>query len=159
MGRKRTQLDMSEAERAQLQGLLRTATGSRTRERIQVALWAASGRHTLEDLAKRTHRARATIQNWLAKFHTDGVTGLLTRDTPPGSTSPIAKRRVQRQLQAGLEAGRWQSAQAVSDWLAEVHGVKRSRKSIYYWLTKLGVRGGARATSAQGTGSNAAPRI
>jgi hypothetical protein len=40
---------------------------------------------------------------------------------------------------AGLKAGRWTLAAHVSAWLEEMHGISRSRKSIYYWLAKLGL--------------------
>ena len=49
------------------------------------------------------------------------------------------KRQNQRQLQAGLQAGRWTSAAHVAAWLEETHGISRSRKSIYYWFAKLGL--------------------
>ena len=149
MGRKRTHLELSAAERAMLHRLLRTATDSRTRERAQWALWASTGEHTLEDLARKIGRARATIQNWLDKFSAGGVGGLLERDTPPGSSSPVGSPEVQAELRAGWRGGRWSSAAAVAVWLAEAHGIKRSRKSLYYWLERLGRRGsGPRRRSA-----------
>jgi len=99
-------------------------------------VWAASGQHTLEDLARLVGRQRSTIQNWLAKFAAGGVPGLLERDTPPGIISPIAELRVQKQLQEGWKVGRWKSATEVAAWLKEAHGIERSRKSIYYWIGK-----------------------
>jgi transposase len=99
---------------------------------------AAEGRHTLEELAQITGRARATIQNWLGKFARHRIAGLLKRHTPPGTISPLADQLVQSQLRAGLKAGRWTSAAAVARWLDEAHGIHRSRKSIYYWLRKNG---------------------
>lgn len=143
MGRKRTCLELSATQRAELQQLARTTAGARARERAQLALWAASGEHTLEDLAQLAGRARATIQLWLDKFRADGVRGLLARDTPPGLNSPLATAAVQAELRAGLATGRWRSASAVAVWLEETHGIKRSRKSIYYWFTKMGRRGHA----------------
>ena len=145
MGRKRTHLELSAAERAMLHRLLRTATDSRTRERAQWALWASTGEHTLEDLARKIGRARATIQNWLDKFSVGGVGGLLERATPPGSTSPLAEPRIQEQLKAGLKTGRWRTAREVAAWLEETHGVKRARKSLYYWLVRM------RRSSRRGT--------
>ncbi len=140
MGRKRTHLELSAAERALLQQHLRTAADPRARERAQFARWAASGQDTLEDLDCKAGRARATIQNWLDKFNAGGVAGLLERATPPGSTSPLAEPRIQGQLKAGLKTGRWRTAREVAAWLEAEHGVKRARKSLYYWLTKRGPR-------------------
>lgn len=138
MGRTRTQLLLSAAQQAELPRRLRAATDPRERERLQVALWASSGRHTLEELSEMAVRSRATIQIWLSKFKAGGLSGLLARDTPPGSTSPLNRSRLQAQLRAGLASGRWSSAQAMSVWLRETHGIQRARKSLYYWLKKNG---------------------
>lgn len=112
-----------------------------------MALDAASGRHTLEDLARRAGRARATIQLWLGKFVRGGIQGLLQHDTPPGSISPLAAPHLQAELQAGLNAGRWRSAQEIARWLNDVYGIRRARKSVYYWLRKR--RSLARPTQGQ----------
>ena len=141
MGRKRTRLTMSRTERGTLVQLLRGSEDERARERAKVALWAATGRHTLEDLAQKAGRARATIQNWLDKYRAGGLAGLLERHTPPGSISPIGSAAVQAQLRVGLRAGRWRSASEVAGWLQNRHGIERARKSVYYWFAKLGRRG------------------
>ena len=138
MGRKRTKLRMSAAQRAELQDCLKRGGDARRQERARWALEAASGRHTLEELARQTGRARATIQNWLGKFKAGGVAGLLERDTPPGLVSPLAQPRLQAELQTGFQAGRWASAAEVATWLHDRHGIKRTRKSIYYWLNRNG---------------------
>ena len=134
MGRKRTLVKLSASQRGQLDNRLRCDGDARARERAQFALWAASGQHTLEDLARLIGRRRLTIQNWLAKFNAGGVAGLMARDTPPGSVSPIADPELQAELQAGWKAGRWQSASQVAAWLKDAHGIVRSSKSIYYWI-------------------------
>ncbi len=138
MGRKRTQLRMNAAQRAELQHCLERGGDARQRERARWALEAASGRHTLEELARQTGRARATIQNWLGKFKAGGVAGLLERETPPGVVSPLAQPRLQAELRMGFQAGRWASAAEVATWLRDQHGIKRARKSIYYWLNLNG---------------------
>ena len=139
MGRKRTQLNLSPAERRAAQRLLSTGIDPRVVERVGLALLAATGLFTLEELATKVKRRRSTLQNWLGKFQTGGLAGLLERDTAPGVASPVAKATVQRQLQAGLKAGRWTSAAHVAAWLEETHGIRRSRKSIYYWFEKFGL--------------------
>ena len=138
MGRKKTQLQLSPAERAELLRLSRLPASRRDRERARMALQAAAGDHTLEDLAGQVGRSRSTVQNWLNKFAAGGVAGLLERNTPPGRVSPLANATIQRQLENGLNSGRWQSAREVASWLAETHGIRRARKSIYYWLEKNG---------------------
>ena len=141
MGRNRTRLELSAGEQAALRQRLATARHRRDRERLRVVLDATSGQHTLEELAGRVGRVRATIQLWLGKFAQGGVNGLLERDTPPGSISPIASPGIQAQLRAGWRTGRWQSVSQVAAWLEDAHGIKRARKSIYYWLEARGRRG------------------
>lgn len=140
MGRKRTHLYLTDSQEAQLRRLLCHAADPRARERARFAILAKKGQHTLEEIAELVGRARATIQNWLSKFKSGGVSGLLERHNPPGSNSPIASPAVRAELEAGLEARRWRSAGQVATWLREAHGIRRSRKSVYYWLEKLGGR-------------------
>jgi transposase len=119
---------------------MRTCADPRVVERVGFALLGATGQLTMEELAEKVGRRRSTLQTWLAKFQAGGLTGLLERDASPGITSPLGAARVQQQLQAGLKAGRWTSAAHVAAWLKEAHGITRSRKSIYYWFEKLGLR-------------------
>ena len=108
-------------------------------ERARFALLGATGEYTLEELAGKLGRQRSTLQQWLGKFRAGGLAGLLERDTAPGLASPMATPKVQRQLQAGLQNGRWTSAAHVAAWLKRAHGIQRARKSIYYWFEKCGV--------------------
>ena len=103
-----------------------------------MVLWSTSGQHTLAELAWLSGRARSTIQIWLDAFTAGGVSKLLARESPPGSTSPVAEAKVQEQLQAGLKAGRWRTAGQIAAWLKEAHGIERAAKSLYYWLGKVG---------------------
>jgi transposase len=129
---------MSAAEATQLKNQIRCATDARDKERLQVVLWATSGQHTLEELARLAGRARSTIQVWLDNFTDGGLSRLLEREAPPGKPSPVAEANVQAQLQAGLKVGRWRTAGQVAAWLKEAHGIERATKSLYYWLGKAG---------------------
>jgi transposase len=150
MGRRRTRLNLTARQRAQLDLLLRGQTEPRERERLRVCLWAASGQHTLDDLAALAHRRRSTIQNWLAKFHAGGLAGLVRRERPPGLISPVSKPEVQSGLEQGLNAGTWKSAAEIASWLKRTHRIELSRKSVYYWLEKNGWQApGARRRSAE----------
>lgn len=134
MGRRRTQLTLTAAQSAELTELLKRNDDLRMRERLRFVKHAASGRHTLEELAGLTGRSRSTIQNWLGKFLTGGLRGLLERDAPPGRESPLAQPTIQKQLAAARKSGRIRTAADAVAWLEKQHGVKRARKSVYYWL-------------------------
>ena len=150
MGRRRTQLDLSLAERREALRLVRSCADPRLAERAGFALLGASGELTMEELADKVGRRRSTLQTWLRKFRAGGLAGLLERDAAPGVTSPLGAARVQRQLQAGLKAGRWTSAAHVAAWLEATHGISRSRKSIYYWFAKLGLSPAESLPSSRG---------
>lgn len=137
MGRNRTRLDLTSAQLGKIQRLLESARDTRLRERLQFVLHAATGRNTLEDLARHAGRSRSTIQNWLEKLEAGGVAGLLDRDAAPGMVSPLAGMTIQVQLEAGVKSGRWKSAAEIAAWLKQEHGIERSRKSIYYWIRKV----------------------
>jgi len=138
MGRQRTRLKLTAEERAQLDLLLRGQRDPRERERLRVCRWAASGRHTLDDLAGLAQRRRSTIQNWLRKFHEGGLAGLMRRARPPGLISPVSSPEIQSELARGLSAGTWKSAAEISSWLKQTHRINLARKSVYYWLAKNG---------------------
>jgi transposase len=138
MATKRTKLTVGAEDLAQLKQGIRSATDARDKERLQVVLWSTSGQHTLAELARLAGRARSTIQIWLEDYTAGGLPKLLERETPPGSTSPVAAPKIQEQLQAGLQAGRWRTAGQVAAWLKQDHGIERAAKSLYYWLGKVG---------------------
>ena len=138
MARKRTKLAVSAAQAAQLKEQIRAVTDPRDKERLQVVQWATSGQHSLAELAQLVGRARSTIQIWLDDFTAGGVARLLERTPPPGKPSLVAGAKVQAELKAGLQAGRWRTAGQVAAWLQETHGIQRAAKSLYYWLGKVG---------------------
>ena len=137
MGRKRTQLTLTSEDRAAIARCLRAATGSRDQERARFALRAAAGTHTLEELARLTGRSRSTLQNWLARFLSGGLSALIRRDKAPGRQSRILETEIHSELRQGIQNRRWTTAQEIADWLQERHGVRMARKSVYYWLKKI----------------------
>jgi hypothetical protein len=43
-----------------------------------------------------------------------------------------------KELQAGLESGRWKRAKEIQHWLRERHTIRLKLAGVYYWLGKLG---------------------
>lgn len=152
MGRRRTCLQFSPADHNALHRRLAVERDPRLRERLKFAEHAARGDYTLEELAVIIGRSRSTLQNWLDKFAVGGLGGLLERESPPGRCSPVAERRIQTQLEAGLKSGRLRTAAEVAAWLHDTHGCRRSRKSIYYWLRRRNTRPSARRSRQSKTG-------
>ena len=154
MGRKKTHLLLRADEQVRLQQLARSDKDRRARERARFALLAGTGEHTLDEMARKLGRQRSTLQNWLGKFQSGGVAGLLDRKAPRGSVSPLSGEALQARLRSGLIDNQWHSAEDLARWLHQTLRIKRSRKSLYYWLARLGVKKGglrkAAATKAAG---------
>lgn len=135
MGRRRTRVELTGGDRHLIWRILRTGpTKPRDQVRLRLLQLGAAGRWTLDDLARKLGKSRATVQTWLKKYRNGGVLGLLRRRKSPGSTSPIRRLGVLRELRSGMAGGRWRSAREAAEWLWTVHGIRRARKSIYYWL-------------------------
>ena len=115
-----------------------SSTNRWEKERLRTLLEAAQGTYTLDELAKRNRRSRSTIQNWLAKYQSGGIAGLLNHPKPRGTASPVGSEEIQNQLKQGVAQKRWRSAVDVAQWLKTEHGITRSPKSVYYWLAKNG---------------------
>ena len=67
-------------------------------------LLATTGQQGYRDLAQIVGCSPSTFGLWLNKFLDGGITELLRRETPPGSTSPIGATKVQQELVAGLKS-------------------------------------------------------
>jgi transposase len=124
--------------KAELEQRFKSTDDVRQRQRLQAVLLATTGQHGYRDIARIVGCATSTFALWLNRFLAGGIAGLLRRESPPGLTSPIAHPKVRQQLKAGLQAGRWRTAQQVAAWLQEAHGIKRAAKSLYRWLGKAG---------------------
>jgi transposase len=136
MARAHLKLTVSSAEKAELEQRFKAADDVRQRQRLQAILLATTGQHGYRDIAQIVGCSPSTFGLWLNKFLAGGISELLRRETPPGSSSPIGQAQVQTELVAGLKSGRWRTAGQVAAWLQEAHGIKRAAKSIYRWLGK-----------------------
>ena len=137
MGRKPSKRTSTAAQRADLRKRLNSGLNTGSRQKIRAVLLAMDGDCSLDEIARLTGRARSTIQLWLKRYEDGGVALLLKRKAVRKSSSPIAAEGIQRQLMEGFRNGQWSSAAEVARWLEDVHGIKRARKSIFYWFKKL----------------------
>jgi transposase len=136
MARAHLKLTVSLTQKAELEQRFKAADDVRHRQRLQAMLLATTGQHGYRDIAQIVGCSPSTFGLWLNKFLAGGISELLRRETPPGSSSPIGQARVQAELVAGLKSGRWRTAGQVAAWLQEAHGIKRAAKSMYRWLGK-----------------------
>ena len=138
MGRPKLKLVITQAQRQELRDALKASTDSRQRDRMQAVQLATTGRHTHEEIAGLLGKARSTIQVWLDHYQAGQLTRLLERKTAPGKVSELQHPKIQADLQAGLQAGRWRTAGQIAAWLKQTHGLQRAAGSLYYWLGKVG---------------------
>jgi transposase len=138
MARAYVKLTVLPAVKAELEKRFKSTGDVRQRQRLQAVLLATGGQHGYRDIARIVGCATSTFALWLNQFLAGGIEGLLRRESPPGLTSPLAEPKVQQQLEAGLKAGRWRTAEQVAAWLEAEHGIKRVAKSMYRWLGKAG---------------------
>jgi len=129
---------VSAAQREALRAALKDNTASRQRDRLQAIQLASTGRHTFAEIAQLLGRARSTVQLWLDQYEAGDLPGLPARHPAPGKVSELQCPKIQAELQAGLQQGRWRTAGQIAAWLEQCHGIKRAAGSLYYWLGKIG---------------------
>ena len=98
---------------------------------------AASGQFTAAQIAAQIGVSRRQFFHWVNALKAGGVAQLLERDHGGGQPAQILGA-VLRELQAGLQAGRWKRAKEIQAWLQQRHETKLTVKGVYYWLGKLG---------------------
>ncbi len=157
MARKRTKLALSPSDIAQVKRRLGSTRNPGDKKRLRVVLWAASGLHTLAELAQKARCARSSIQRWLKLFAKLGLDGWLVHKLPVRRISAMARRQVRKELLAGQRTGRWRTAEQVAAWLKAEHGIRMKVKSVCYQLRKIGFvfRRLRRPISKQKTGCKA----
>jgi transposase len=138
MPKTRTRLKLGSRRMAGLKRRLATAPAWEKR-RLRAVVLAASGKYTLDAIARRVGCSRSTVQLWLDRFRKRGMRALLERTAPPGRTSPIARPELLAQLRAALRAGELSSLEEVTDWLRAEHGIRMASKSVAYQLRKRGL--------------------
>jgi transposase len=138
MGRPRLHLTLSLADKQRLKELWKTTRDKPLRDRLLVIRLAASGNHTMEEIAQVAGCGRMTVYRALNRLEQGGWRELLRRGKPGASKSPLQEPQVQQQLQAKLRAGDFRTAGQVSRWLQERFAIQRKASSLYYWLKRCG---------------------
>jgi transposase len=139
MGRGRTRVDLNAEDGVRFEALYKGCTEAKDLKRLQMVKLAVTGLYTREELAEHTGQSRANIQLWLTKVRQGGLDGLLERQKPGKSESPLQDPLVQEGMKAQLDAGQVRTAGDLQRYLEREHGIVRQAKSLYRWLgQKLG---------------------
>ena len=136
MGRRRTKIELTPEDAEALPGLLRACRETQDFKRLQLAKLALTGLYTREELVERTDISRSHVQRLLEKLREGGLDGLLERQKPGRSESPLQAPEIQEAMKAQLDAGKIRTAGDMQRYLEREHSIVRKPKSLYRWLGK-----------------------
>ena len=116
---------------------LRTCQDVKNQQRLLAARLAASGQLTAAQIAEQLGIGRRRFFDWMNALKAGGLAGLLERQHGGGAV-PQVQGEALKELQAGLQSGRWKRAKEIQHWLRERHTIRLKLAGVYYWLGKLG---------------------
>ena len=116
---------------------LRTCQDVKSQQRLLAARLAASGQLTAAQIAEQLGISRRRFFDWMNALKAGGLAGLLERQHGGGAV-PQVQGEALKELQAGLQSGRWKRAKEIQHWLRERHAIRLKLPGVYYWLGKLG---------------------
>jgi transposase len=92
---------------------------------------------TAAQIAEQLGISRRCFFDWMSALKAGGLAGLLERQHGGGAV-PQVQGDALKELQAGLQSGRWKRAKEIQHWLRERHTIRLKLAGVYYWLGKLG---------------------
>lgn len=110
--------------------------------RLLCAKLASEGQYQSAQIAVICGCGPSRVFDWLKMLRNGGIEGLLQRDKPGPRAGDFkllkGKPRVKKQLQEGLQEGRWKTSPQLSRWLKEKHGLEVKNNTALSWLKKIG---------------------
>jgi transposase len=124
----------------QLEKRYRQEKDARSKTRLLCVKLAAQAEHSAEQIAQVCGCSRASVFEWLRQFRQGGFESLLQRDRPGPQRGEMRglPEAVRRQLQQGVQNGRWSTAEAARQWLRREHGIEKPYVTVWQWLKKAG---------------------
>ena len=133
-------LEVSEAQRGELRGLMRRARQPHVRVKA-IALWNLSQGRTGEAVADFLGVSRASVSTWARRFRAEGVAGLATRPGRgrPARAQPAEVEAVLRQSPRafGLPQTRW-TLRTLAQAVPSLRGF--SEMGVWKVLQRMGYR-------------------
>ena len=120
---------LSEEQRLELKRRARSrVTAPRTRDRLEMVRLSDAG-FSVPQIARLVQMSEEQVRYWVKRFLTGGFDAL--PDAPhlgqQSALTPAILESVRAQLRQG---GRTWTAHQIADWIAEVHGVRRSADRV-----------------------------
>lgn len=121
--------------------------------RLLCAKLASEGQHQSAQIAALCGCGTTRLFDWLKMLREGGLEGLLQRDKPGPRTGDFklfkGRPRIQKQLQEGLQEGRWKTSPQLSRWLKYKHGQEVKTNTALSWLKNRRGVAGATAPASQ----------
>jgi transposase len=131
----RPKIKILSEKREELRELMRGCKNPKDKERLQAAMLATGGDHTIAEIAEVVCRAKSAVQKWLENWREGGLEGLLKRGKAHGK-KPILSAQEIELLRGKLEEGQSRSVVQIQRWLLEQTGKPMSYGAVRYWLGK-----------------------
>ena len=122
---------MKPEEVEQLRELYRKPRNPKQKEQAHALLLARHGQNSYQEIAEIVDRSRATIQNWVKAFESQGLVWLNTPPVHTGRPSEMGDEKLHEALREGLKEGRWVTGVDIQAWLKKQYGLKRSLTTVY----------------------------
>jgi transposase len=125
---------------AQIEQRFRQEKDSRSKVRLLCIRLAACGEHSAEEIANICGASRASVFEWIKAFREGGFENLLQRGKPGprGGEFRGLPEKAAEQLRAGVQSGRWTTAEAARRWLLQEHKVEKPYVTVWQWIKKCG---------------------
>lgn len=129
------------ADREEVRALLRNKNlEGWKRQRLQMALLALAGTHTLPEIAGEVGVHPRTVSTWLELLQQGGLEKLLTREPKAKGPQSWLDEETAAQLQEQLRHAHWRRAAEARAWLEQKLGRKLSLVVVYKYLGKSAAR-------------------
>lgn len=129
MGRPRKQIDTM-GEGPELLRLFKKEKPGWKRERL-LAIKRALEEVPTQVVADDLGRSQATIQSWINKFRSGGISELLTKSKGNGPQSRLTPEMEEAMIEQ-LKLGKWRTARDAWQWLSENFDVSDLKESVIY---------------------------
>lgn len=120
-----------------LRAAYRTERDGAIRQRLQ-ALWLLrGGERQVGEVAEVIGVDYRTVQRWMESYRSGGLEAV--RAHQPGGPGPLPRLTPEQQDQVAreVETGRFRTAAAIRQWVAETFGVTYSEGGMYHLLARL----------------------
>ncbi|VGO16875.1 hypothetical protein PDESU_05467 [Pontiella desulfatans] len=108
----------------------------KARRRLQVILYAFSGKYSTHEISKLVGCSASSVTNWVRQWNEGGPLELVQnnykRDRKPALTPEVVE-----DLLGHLSFGLVNGSENIQVWLRERHGLDLSMSAVRYWYDKL----------------------